>query len=112
MNEYLFSYGTLQKEEVQLKLFGRLLQGAKDTLKGFRLSSIEITDESFLSKGEQKDQQIAIISGNKKDKIEGTVFEVSAGELELADQYEPADYKRVYIELESGKKAWIYAAVK
>ncbi|HAO29187.1 MAG TPA: UDP-N-acetylmuramate--alanine ligase, partial [Chryseobacterium indologenes] len=29
---YLFSYGTLQKEQVQLETFGRILQGEKDTL--------------------------------------------------------------------------------
>jgi hypothetical protein len=28
MKEYLFSYGTLQKEKVQLDLFGRILKGS------------------------------------------------------------------------------------
>lgn len=34
MKEYLFSYGTLQRDEVQLELFGRLLTGKKDPLVG------------------------------------------------------------------------------
>lgn len=110
MNECLFSYGTLQEDRVQLKLFGRLLKGAKDTLKGYRVSPIEITDEAFLSKGEQKDQRIAILSNDKNDTIEGTVLEVTGAELILADSYEPNDYERVKVEFESGKKGWIYAA--
>jgi hypothetical protein len=44
MKEYLFSYGTLQKEKVQSDLFGRLLTGTKDILRGYKTSSIKITD--------------------------------------------------------------------
>ena len=53
MKEYLFSYGTLQKDKVQLDLFGRLLNGTKDILKGYKLFPIEIKDEKFLAKGEE-----------------------------------------------------------
>ncbi len=94
MKEYIFSYGTLQKEKVQIELFGRIMQGSSDTLKGYRVSPIEIKDESFLSKGEQKYQRIAIPSNDKNDLIEGTVLEISEEELLLADKYEPEDYKR------------------
>jgi len=111
MKENLFSYGTLQKDKVQIKLFGRLLNGAKDVLKGYKLSSIEIKDKSFLSKGEQKNQLTAILSKDYTDIIEGTVFEVSEEELILADKYEPDNYKRVKVVLQSGKEAWIYIAV-
>ncbi len=111
MKENLFSYGTLQKKNVQLELFGRLLNGTKDFLKGYKLSSIEIKDESFLSKGEQKYQLTAILSKDNTDIIEGIVFEISEEELLLADKHEPDNYKRVKIVLQSGKEAWIYIAV-
>ncbi|MEP6700991.1 MAG: gamma-glutamylcyclotransferase family protein [Bacteroidota bacterium] len=110
MKENLFSYGTLQRDNVQFKLFGRLLKGSTDILKGYKLSSIEITDESFISKGEEKFQLIAIPSNDKNDIIEGTLLEVSKLELLLADKYEPAQYTRVNVEFSSGKKGWIYAA--
>ncbi len=110
MKEYLFSYGTLQKEKVQLELFGRLLNGNKDILKDYKLSSIEIKDESFLSKGEQKYQLTAIPSKDNIDIIEGTVFEISEEELSLADKYKPNNYQRVNVVLQSGKEAWIYVA--
>jgi hypothetical protein len=112
MKEYLFSYGTLQKDITQLKLFGRLLNGAKDILKGYKFSPIEVTDKAFLSKGEEKIQLTVTPSQDKEDIIHGTVFEISEEELLLADKYEPDNYKRIQIELETGKKAWIYAAMK
>lgn len=106
--ENLFSYGTLQKSEVQLKLFGRLLTGAKDTLNDYKLSPIEIKDKSFLAKGEDNNQLTLIPS--KSDVTEGTVFEITEEELLLADKYEPDNYKRIKVALRSGKEAWIYVA--
>ncbi|WP_345004656.1 hypothetical protein [Snuella lapsa] len=42
---YLFSYGTLQLEDVQLQNYNRKLKGFRGTLEGYKLSQIEITDE-------------------------------------------------------------------
>jgi hypothetical protein len=39
------------------------------------------------------------------------VFEVTTEELLHADKYEPANYKRIKLVLESGKEACIYVAV-
>ena len=111
MNEYLFSYGTLQQEKVQMDLFSRILKGTKDVLKGYKASPIEITDETFLATGDGKIQKIAMKSDDNNDSIEGTVFELSGKELLHTDSYEPPDYKRIKVELASGKKAWIYMAV-
>jgi gamma-glutamylcyclotransferase (GGCT)/AIG2-like uncharacterized protein YtfP len=111
MKEYLFSYGTLQKEKVQSELFGRLLKGTKDTLKGYKLSTIEIKDESVLSKSEQQYHLIAILSKNNSDSIDGTVLEVSEEEVLMADKYETDAYTRVKVILESGKEAWVYVSV-
>ncbi|HLG39390.1 MAG TPA: gamma-glutamylcyclotransferase family protein [Chitinophagaceae bacterium] len=110
MNEYLFSYGTLQTDKVQMDLFGRFLKGTKDILRGYRVSPIEITDEVFLAKGDGKHQKIAMISNNQNDFIGGMVFEVTEQELIHAGKYEPADYKRVKAKLQSGKNAWVYVA--
>ena len=110
MKENLFSYGTLQKREIQLKLFGRFLSGAKDNLRGWKISSIKITDKAFLAKGEEKSQLTVIFSNDETDAVEGTAFELSIEELLKADRYEPENYQRIRVELESGKKAWVYAA--
>jgi len=111
MKEYLFSYGTLQKDKVQLALFGRILQGNTDTLKGYKTVSIEIKDNAFLAKGEEKLQQNIVISKDINDAVKGTVFELTGEELLHADKYEPDNYKRTQVVLQSGKKAWIYLAV-
>jgi len=111
MTEYLFSYGTLQLEKVQLESFGRILDGTKDSLKGYKLTSLEITDENVLKQSEQKFHPMAVPSDSMSDKVDGVVFEVTSEELLQADKYEVADYKRISVTLESGKKAWIYISV-
>lgn len=109
MSEYLFSYGTLQKAEVQLKLFGRLLNGTKDSLSGYKTSEVEISDEAFLARGEQSKQLTIVVSDG--DHLDGMVFEVAADELTRTDKYEPAEYSRVEVMLVSGKIAWIYLKI-
>lgn len=108
MIEYLFSYGTLQRDDVQLQLFGRLVRGVKDILNGYKIASIEITDESFLATGADKFQKTLIQS--KDDFIEGTVLEITNEELLIVDKYEPVNYQRVKVNLNSNKVAWIYVA--
>lgn len=110
MTELLFSYGTLQKEKTQIQLFGRILQGATDTLEGYKVAAIEIRDESYLSRGEKKDQLTAVLSEDENDFINGTAFELTEKELLAADKYEPDNYKRIKVKLGSGKEAWIYIA--
>ena len=110
MTELLFSYGTLQKEQTQLDLFGRRLTGTPDQLPGYTIREVTITDQKFLATGEDPVQRIVLPSGNINDHIEGTALEVTATELLAADQYEPPGYSRVQVTLASGRQAWIYAA--
>jgi gamma-glutamylcyclotransferase (GGCT)/AIG2-like uncharacterized protein YtfP len=106
---YVFSYGTLQQEQVQLQLFGRTLNGLYDVLHGYRIISIEITDEKFIATGAEKMQR-TLIETNASDSIEGMALELTEEELKKADRYEPSNYFRKSVILESGKKAWIYVA--
>ncbi len=110
MTEYLFSYGTLQAEKTQLELFGRVLQVSPDHLPGYTIREVEITDETFLARGENPVQRIVSPSVDKNDMIKGTALSVSMEELLIADRYEPPGYTRVKVILGSGKEAWIYAA--
>ncbi|HET6995042.1 MAG TPA: gamma-glutamylcyclotransferase family protein [Chitinophagaceae bacterium] len=110
MKEQLFSYGTLQKQNVQLELFGRLLPGARDILEHYRIVQIEIKDEKFLATGEDNYQNTLAWSADSNDIIEGMVFDISPAELLMADKYEPVNYKRIKVKLRSGREAWIYIA--
>ncbi|PWN72055.1 UDP-N-acetylmuramate--alanine ligase [Chryseobacterium phosphatilyticum] len=105
---HLFSYGTLQKEQVQLETFGRILQGEKDTLSEYKLRLIEITDPEVLRKSGQKYHPVLHFSGNNEDQVEGILFEVTENEILQADEYEVDDYKRIETIFVSGKKGFIY----
>jgi gamma-glutamylcyclotransferase (GGCT)/AIG2-like uncharacterized protein YtfP len=105
----LFSYGTLQQEAVQMATFGRLLRGQPDELIGFAQSMLKIEDPEFVTTSGKAYHSIVKLNGRNDSRVRGTVFEVSDSELEKADQYEPAGYKRISAKLASGKQAWVYA---
>lgn len=73
--EKLFSYGTLQQEEVQLATFGRKLTGTRDALVGYKLSMLRITDPHVLAISGKEFHSIVTFTGNEKDFVEGTVFD-------------------------------------
>jgi hypothetical protein len=106
--EHLFSYGTLQLEEVQLETFGRKLDGQPDALLGYRVAMITITDEDFVAKSGTANHRNLRFTGNSSDVLEGMVFKVTTSELEQADAYEPEGYERVQVELRSGTNAWAF----
>ncbi|MBS1517869.1 MAG: gamma-glutamylcyclotransferase [Bacteroidetes bacterium] len=110
MKLYLFTYGTLQDETVQQELFGRKLTGAKDILSGYKIFPFEITDKEFLFRCEDKIQMTAVPSEDLSDYIEGSVFEISDEELQMAEKYEPSEYMCFEAVLDSGKTARIFAA--
>jgi gamma-glutamylcyclotransferase (GGCT)/AIG2-like uncharacterized protein YtfP len=104
----LFSYGTLQRESVQLSSFGRLLDGADDAMVGYRQAMIEITDPDVVEKSGARFHPIVTKSENPMDEIAGKVFEISEVELAAADAYEVSDYRRISVRLKSGVEAWVY----
>jgi gamma-glutamylcyclotransferase (GGCT)/AIG2-like uncharacterized protein YtfP len=106
--ERLFAYGTLQTEAVQLATFGRRLEGRPDALAGYRLTTVEIADQDFVAASGSAHHRNLQFTGLASDFVEGTVFAVTGEELEQADEYEPADYKRALVQLRSGVNAWVY----
>lgn len=110
--ENIFSYGTLQYEEVQLSTFGRKLVGKPDTLLGFRLSKLKILDPQVIATSGEAEHPILTPTGNLADEVKGMVFELSLAELQQADEYEVADYKRIQVTLRSGSPAWVYVSAR
>ncbi|MGC1303526.1 MAG: gamma-glutamylcyclotransferase family protein [Caulobacteraceae bacterium] len=108
MNAWLFSYGTLQQEAVQLKTFGRRLSGVADTLPGYARAMVRITDPDVLAASGADHHPIVAATGDPADEVPGTVFEISEAELAAADAYEVSDYRRVEVQLKSGRNAWVY----
>ncbi|HJZ82067.1 MAG TPA: gamma-glutamylcyclotransferase family protein [Pyrinomonadaceae bacterium] len=106
-SENLFTYGTLQQEEVQLATFGRRLEGRPDVLPGYRLIMTEVRDRSFATANGAL-QRTVEFTGITSDFAAGVVLVVTRAELEQSDAYEPTDYERRRIELKSGAEAWVY----
>jgi len=104
----LFSYGTLQQEEVQLSTFGRKLPGATDSLVGFVITEVRINDPEVVATSGKEFHPIARNTGAFNHRVPGTVFEVTDEELIHSDAYEVDAYKRVETVLASGKSAWVY----
>jgi hypothetical protein len=108
--QLLFSYGTLRLESVQRASFGRRLVGSPDSLPGYVLRTVEITDAEVLAASGERFHPIVLHTGNPDDVVEGSAFEVSPEELRAADGYEVADYRRVRASLDSGRDARVYVA--
>jgi gamma-glutamylcyclotransferase (GGCT)/AIG2-like uncharacterized protein YtfP len=107
--EWLFFYGTLQQESVQLANFGRKLKGRADVVTGWRLASVRITDPLVLAQSGLAVHKI-MVPGEPTDEVDGVVFEITPEELKAADSYETVDYKRVRVKLRSRIEAWVYVA--
>jgi hypothetical protein len=106
--EYLFSYGTLQTESVQLSTFGRKLTGTPDALVGYRVQMIQIEDRDFVATSGAEYHRNLEFTGSASDVVEGTALLVTQQELAQADAYEPDGYERVQVTLRSGTQAWVY----
>ena len=104
----LFSYGTLQQDEVQQATFGRLLPGHADRLPGYARAMVAIDDPAVVATSGKTHHPIVKPSGDAADAVDGTVFEITDEELANADRYEVAAYTRVAVTLGSGREAWVY----
>jgi gamma-glutamylcyclotransferase (GGCT)/AIG2-like uncharacterized protein YtfP len=104
----LFSYGTLRQGEVQRATYGRLLDGQPDSLRGYRLAPLPISDPEVVRISGKAVHSIARRTGDPADRIEGVVFRLTAAEIAATDRYEVDVYARVEVELASGCRAFVY----
>jgi hypothetical protein len=105
----LFSYGTLQHEEVQVSTFGRKLEGEKDLLVGYEPSLVLIADPALADRLKKTHHDNVTKTDDDWSNVQGTVFDVTDAELALADTFEAQYlYTRVSVPLASGKDAWVY----
>ena len=105
---WLFSYGTLQQEAVQVSTFGRRLRGEADELVGFELGVCRVDDPAFVAASGKADHAI-VRPGRPDSRVRGMVLELTDAELAQADAYEPKGYARVAAKTTSGKQVWVYA---
>ncbi|MGF7146920.1 gamma-glutamylcyclotransferase (GGCT)/AIG2-like uncharacterized protein YtfP [Sphingomonas zeicaulis] len=96
----LFAYGTLRDPAVQQRLFGRGLEGDPDALSGYVPGTILIGGTTYP----------ILHRGNADDCVPGIALAMTAAELHAADAYEGADYARITVTLESGRRAFVYVS--
>jgi len=105
----LFSYGTLQQDDVQLSTFGRLLAGHPDELPLFEPSLVKIAVPQVPADSDATHHANVTFTGRSESRVSGTVFEITNAELAAADRYEQTtDYTRIVVALASGRTAWVY----
>jgi gamma-glutamylcyclotransferase (GGCT)/AIG2-like uncharacterized protein YtfP len=108
----IFSYGSLQEENVQLSTFGRRLAGQRDELVGFEPSWVKIEDPQVAAEIGKTQHANVALNELQSNRVAGMVFEITDAELQAVDEYEAAfAYHRVSTTLASGKQAWVYLHV-
>ena len=106
--EKLFSYGTLQLENVQKDTFSRILIGSKEILMKYVIEHIKITDQKVILSSGTDIHPILKYTGDELDVVEGMIFDLTNEELLKADKYEVDDYKREKVVFKSGKTGFVY----
>ncbi|MDT0605857.1 gamma-glutamylcyclotransferase family protein [Croceitalea rosinachiae] len=96
--QFLFSYGSLQEEKVQLSVLERKLKGKFDTLIGYKKFEKKLMNK----------YPIIEKTNNSKDKVKGILYQVSNLDIYKIDLYESLAYSRTSVTLKSGTKAWVY----
>lgn len=109
MAHRLFSYGTLRLPQVQFSLFGRAVPTVHDSLPGYRIDWLDITDSSVIATSGSNRHPI-LRPGAPTDSVAGAYLELDDAELAAADAYEVDDYLRTAVTLASGVRAWVYIA--
>lgn len=110
---FVFSYGTLQQDEVQIATFGRLLKGFEDALVGFIPTKVEIKDAELAESLGSTHHDNAEYTGDPEHLVPGVALEITDAEFAKADEYErAADYVRIRATLASGRGSWVYVDAK
>jgi hypothetical protein len=104
----LFSYGTLRQRDVQLTMFGRVLEGRSDAVVGYEVDVLVITDPAVIETSGSDRHPVLRPSVDPHAEVPGMVFSLTDAELQAADRYE-VDYERIHVPLRSGNRAWVYA---
>lgn len=108
MRTFLFSYGTLQLPRIQQAVFGKTLEGTKDSLIGYQLRELPLAEGEELPELEVAAYPIIHPSGDPADCIEGVVLEIDESDLLTCDEYEGPHYTRIREMLQSGISCWVY----
>jgi len=96
-----FSYGTIQKPEIQIEVFGEVLKSTIDTISGYKvLNDFEIDGINYPR-----------LAYEKNGIVFGQIFELTDEQLKLLDEYEGDDYYRTTIQTDNNITVEIYLQI-
>lgn len=104
----VFSFGTLRQESVQQTLYGGTVPTVPDSLVGWRLTTVRITDPAVIAASGSDLHPGIERSGDVDDRVDGGVLTLDDAALAATDRYESVGYERTSVVLASGREAWIY----
>ena len=84
---------------MQHRVFGRLIGGLRDMLEGFELGAISIDGRDY-----------PVLRPGGSNRVDGLVLRLTDQDLERADAYETAVYRRIEVTLVSRRRAFVYVA--
>lgn len=98
--EKLFVYGTLRFKRYQNEALGKVVDGKKAELAGYKRFTITLNGESYF-----------VIIPSEKYVVHGLLLEISEQDLQILDDYEEDIYERKKVRLRDGTSAWAYIFV-
>ncbi|MFC7432539.1 MULTISPECIES: gamma-glutamylcyclotransferase family protein [unclassified Agrococcus] len=104
----VFSFGTLRQASVQQALYGGTVPTVPDSLVGWRLTTVRITDPAVIAASGSDEHPGIERSGDLADRVDGGVLTLDDAGLAATDRYESVGYERTTVALASGREAWIY----
>lgn len=107
-DQLVFSYGALQIAELQRSILGRVFPAEADILPGFTADYAEMADPRFAELTGTSTHAVLRRTGDPRDKVIGSVYRFTEDELDAADQFEVAMFRREQVVLASGRTAWVY----
>lgn len=94
MKAYLFSYGTLQEDRIQLMLFGEVLQTQVDSIEGY------VTLNDYFGYPRIVEFERGIVYGK--------VLEIDEVDFPIVDRYESEAYEKKVVETSKGRQVYVY----
>ena len=94
----LFAYGTLQDSDIQKQLFGKVLPFEEDIIIGYEVVHDLEIEGHFYPRLKEK----------YKEELKGRVYELTAEQLVLVDEYETDAYYRMKIKTIKNRIVEVY----
>ncbi len=108
--EFLFTYGDAPAARRAAGHLRPRRRGEDDALAGHRLEWVDVGDERVAQLSGLDEHPVLRRTGDPRDRVFGRVLALDAEELDAADEYEVALYRRTSVVLASGRTAWVYVS--